>query len=108
MIPKHQKETLKPETKMKRQFVVVTTDKKGVFAGYLNQLTQNTTLRLEEAQMCVYWDSATKGVLGLAATGPTKGCKIGPAVPAITLHGVTAVMEASKQAEEAWKSQPWS
>jgi hypothetical protein len=95
-------------SKSKKLFVVVTTDKKGVFAGYIDKRTENTTLRLEDAQMCIYWDAATKGVLGLAASGPTKGCRIGPAVPAITLHGVTAVMEASSQSEAAWKSQPWS
>lgn len=94
--------------KDKRIFVVVTTDKKGVFAGYIDKLTENTTLRLEDAQMCVYWTPETKGVLGLAANGPGKGCKIGPPVPAITLHGVHAVMETSAKAEEAWTSQPWN
>lgn len=89
-------------------FVVVTTDKKGVFAGYIDKLTTNTTLRLEEAQMCVYWDTATKGVVGLAAKGPTNGCRIGPPAPAITLHGITAIMETSPEAEAAWKSQPWN
>jgi hypothetical protein len=95
--------------KKTKKFVVVTTDKKGVFAGYIEDPdTKNTTVKLTEAQMCVYWDEATRGVVGLAANGPTKGCRITPPAPSMTLHGVTAVMESSAKSEEAWKSQPWN
>ena len=93
--------------KSKVKPLVVTTDKRGVFFGYA-ELTKNTTIRLTDAQMCVYWSSDVKGVVGLAADGPSRSCKIGPPAPAITLHGVTAIMEASPKAEEAWKAQPWS
>jgi hypothetical protein len=93
--------------KGKRQFLVVSTDKRGVFGGY-GVPTQNTVITLEEAQMCVHWDAATKGFTGLAADGPTKGCRIGPPAPAITLQGVVSVMQASSKAEAAWKSQPWA
>jgi hypothetical protein len=101
---------MKPSKIMKnnaKKALVVTTDKRGVFFGYAEP-TEATTIRLEDAQMCVFWDTATKGVMGLAATGPTKGCRIGPAVPAITLQGVTSVMEATAAAEAAWKSKPWA
>lgn len=93
--------------KEKLKFLVVTTAHKGVFAGY-GKPTANTTIRLENARMCVHWSAEVKGVVGLAANGPTEGCRIGPAAPAITLQAVTSVMEASKQAEEKWNSQPWS
>ena len=58
--------------------------------------------------MCVYWSSDVKGVVGLAAKGPTRGCKIGPPAPFITLQDVTSVMEASEEAAKAWESQPWN
>jgi len=58
--------------------------------------------------MCVHWSSDVHGVMGLASSGPTKGCRIGPAVKAITLQGITAVMEASEAAEKAWKDSPWN
>jgi hypothetical protein len=93
--------------KKARQFLLVTTAHKGVFAGY-GTVTQNKVIRLEEAQMCVYWSADVRGVVGLAATGPTKGCKIGPPAPAITLQDVTSVMEISTKAEEQWKLQPWN
>ena len=86
--------------------LVVTTDKKGVFFGY-GQRTEEKIIRLEEAQMCVYWCEQVQGVLGLAATGPVKGCKISRPVPAITLQDVTSVMEATEEAATAWKARPW-
>jgi hypothetical protein len=89
-----------------RQGLVVTTEHRGVFFGY-GVPTTETTIRLEEAQMCVYWSSDVKGVVGLAANGPTKDCKIGPPAPAITLQKVTSVMEVSEAAAKRWKEQPW-
>ena len=58
--------------------------------------------------MCIYWSADIKGVVGLAATGPNKSCKVGPAAPAMTLRDVTAVMECSPKAVEAWESEPWA
>jgi hypothetical protein len=91
----------------KGKFLIVTTAHKGVFAGYGNPTT-NKTIRLTDARMCVYWSADVKGVVGLASNGPTSSCKIGPAAPAITLQDVTAVIEGSKKAEDAWNSQPWN
>lgn len=87
--------------------LVVTTTHKGVFFGY-GVPSHSSTIRITDARMCVYWSSDVKGVVGLAASGPTKGCRIGPAAPAITLLDVTAVMEASPEAEAQWKMEPWN
>ena len=88
--------------------VVVTTEHRGVFFGWLDGDITATDIRLEQAQMCVYWSAGIGGVLGLAAVGPRKDCRIGPAVPAITLHKVTAVIEATPEAVTAWQAKPWS
>lgn len=87
--------------------VVVTTKHKGVFFGY-GTPSQEQTIRIERARMCVYWSADVQGVLGLAATGPSKGCKISPEIPAITLQDVTSVMEASKESAAAWSTGPWA
>lgn len=90
--------------------VLITTDntKRGVFMGYVDpDKASETVLEAEEVRMCVYWSKEVKGVLGLAATGPDKHCKITKATPKARLHGVTAVMDITKQAEKAWKSEPW-
>jgi hypothetical protein len=87
--------------------LLVTTAHKGVFFGY-SKLTKNKTIRLEQARMCVYWSAECKGVLGLASTGPTKNCKVGPAVPALTLQDVTSVTEVSKEAAEQWEKGHWN
>lgn len=87
--------------------LVVTTTHKGVFFGY-GTVTTAKTIRLEKARMCVSWSSDVKGIVGLAANGPTKNCRIGPAAPAITLQDVTSIMETSIEAEAQWNLQPWN
>lgn len=85
------------------QYVIVTTDKRGVIFG----LTDNTEARpivLREARMCLYWSADVGGVFGLAEIGPTKGCKISASAPSITLEGVTAIMSVDPAAVEAWKA----
>jgi hypothetical protein len=94
---------------MEKRFVVVTTDhtRRGVFAGILVE-HEGDRVVLEQAQNCVYWSEETRGVLGLAAMGPQKGSRIGPSVLRLELDGVTAIMDATKEAREKWQSQPWS
>lgn len=85
---------------------VVTTDHKGVFFGYAEPgLKSEKTLK--NARMCVYWSSNVKGVLGLAFTGPLSGSKISPAIPSISLNGVTSVMQCTPEAVDAWEKSPW-
>lgn len=90
--------------------LVVTTEHKGVFFGYgYGHISgANRSIRLERARMCVYWSADVKGVVGLASGGPTKGCRVGPEAPAITLYGVTSVMEVSQEAEKQWQLQLWN
>ena len=93
---------------MKTRFVVITTDssRRGVFGG--NFISQDgDTVTLKNAKMCVYWSIATKGVLGLAATGPKKGSKLTPKIPKLEVNGVTAVMDCTKEAIEQWGKEMW-
>src|SRR6185437_2017311 len=62
----------------KRQPVVVTTEHRGVFFGYLLEDKSPDRVILEDARMCVYWSAKVHGVLGLAATGPDKDSRVGP------------------------------
>jgi len=95
-------------TAAKKQPVVVTTEHRGVFFGFANGDTEGSVVKLTDAQMCVYWSTDVHGVLGLAATGPSKNCRVTPRVPKITLQAVTAVVDASDAAVEAWQARPWS
>lgn len=87
--------------------LIVTTAHKGVFFGY-GTPSDEKTIRITQARMCVYWSSDVKSVVGLAATGPTKGCKIGPAAPALTIQDVTCIMEVSETAKAKWEEAPWN
>ena len=88
------------------QALVVTTSHRGVFFGY-GAVTTDKIIRLEQVRMCIYWSAGVKGVLGLAVTGPKSDCKIGPAIPAMTIQDVTSIMECTSEAMDAWEKAPW-
>ena len=63
--------------------VLVTTAHRGMFFGYASQ-TDGETISLTRARLCVYWSRDVRGFMGLASTGPTATCRIGP--PAGTVN----------------------
>ncbi len=85
--------------------VLVTTAHRGVFMGYA-RATDGETIKLEQARLCVYWSADVKGFMGLASSGPSKTCKIGPPAD-IELRAVTAVAEVTQEAEAKWNAAPW-
>ena len=85
--------------------VVVTTTHRGVFFGYA-AATEGTTIKLRAARLCVYWTSDLRGFMGLAATGPNKNCKIGPAVN-LEVRDITAVVECTPEAVANWDKGFW-
>lgn len=92
------------------KFVVLCTDKdhRGVFGGTLISYDKDSKRAvMENAQMCIKWTSDIGGVLGLASKGPSTRCRISPPVPRIELEGVSAVMDATQEAQKSWESQPW-
>lgn len=87
--------------------LIVTTKHKGVFFGY-GTPSDAETIRIERVRMVVYWSSDVRGIVGLASTGPSNGCKIGLQAPAITLRDVTAVIEVSPEAAKKFEEAPWT
>ena len=87
--------------------VLVTTAHKGVFFGY-GVPSDAPTTRIENVRMVVYWSADCRSVIGLAANGPTAGCKIGPKAPAITLRDVTAIVECTGEAAAKFEAFKWS
>lgn len=92
--------------KEKERAVLVTTAHKGVFFGYA-AVTDGDVVKLRAARNCVYWAADVRGFMGLAATGPTKSCRIGPAAD-VELRGITSIVECTPDAVTAWESSPWS
>lgn len=91
--------------------VLITTDssKRGVFMGFIDPKdADKETLEAFEVRMAVMWSSDVRGVVGLAAGGPTKGCRISKAAPKAILKGVTAVLEITDEALTAWRKEPWA
>ena len=86
--------------------VLVTTTHRGVFFGFATD-TDGSTIKLTQAHNCVYWSRDVKGFLGLAANGPSEGCRVGPAAD-IELRDITSVSEVTPEAVAKWESTPWS
>jgi hypothetical protein len=90
----------------KERAVLVTTVHRGVFFGYATE-TDGDTIKLRRARNCVYWPAENHGFLGLAAEGPKKGARVGPAAD-IELRNITCVAECSAAAIDAWEAGLWS
>lgn len=85
--------------------VLVTTQHRGVFFGYTKDIS-GATIYLRAGRNCLYWSSDVKGFAGLAATGPSKSCRVGPAVD-IQLRDITSVSLVTDEAAKAWEASPW-
>lgn len=94
-----------PNRKKQERAVVVTTSHRGVFFGYAADV-DGETIKLRAGRNCIYWPVENKGFMGLAAMGPVKGARVGPAAD-ITLRDITSVMECTDEAMKAWESAPW-
>ncbi len=90
----------------KERAVVVTTAHRGVFFGYATD-TDGEVIHLRAARNCIYWPAENKGFIGLAAMGPVKGARVGPAAD-ISLRAITSVVVCTKDAIKAWEAAPWS
>lgn len=90
----------------KERPVLVTTNQRGVFFGYLVGKA-GPVVKLKRARNAIYWSEDMQGFLGLAAKGPSGGCRIGPAVEEIELLGVTSVSAVSPAAVERWEKAWW-
>jgi len=88
---------------MKNKAVLVTTEFRGVFFGYVKEdknLPEKITLT--KVRNCLYWSADVGGFLGLASRGPNSDCKIGAEVPEVTIWKITSVTPVSSEAEKQW------
>lgn len=92
---------------MPDRYVVVTT-MRGVFAGVLIDDQSPGRITLANARCAIYWSRDVRGFSGLAATGPTSGCRISLAVPQQVLYEITSISDCTDVARLAWEKAPWS
>jgi hypothetical protein len=93
------------KTKTANKPVLVTTEFRGVFFGYVkNDKKLPSEVTITGAKNCIYWSSDVGGFLGLASNGPTSQCKIGKRVPEITLYKVTSVTPVEDHAANKWEA----
>lgn len=83
--------------------VLVTTEFRGVFFGYMKEDAAPDKVTITGAKNCIYWSSDCGGFLGLAANGPTKDCRIGKRVSELTLYKITSITPVEAAAVDAWE-----
>lgn len=95
----------------KGRAVLVTTEHRGVFFGYLvsGTVPSKEKVQITDMRNCVSWSQEMHGVFGLAAFGPSKSCRIGPKVPdETTLWDITSCVTVSADAVARWESSQWA
>ena len=96
-----------PETDPARP-VVVTTERGGVFFGYLDSIGNRLdSVVLKKCRVCVYWSVNVHGFIGLAASGPDRESRVSPAAPVAELRGVTGIFDCAPGAVTAWEAGSW-
>ena len=85
----------------KERAVLISTEFRGIFFGYATD-TSGDTVTLRRARCAIYW-ATSGGFLELADVGPNAKSKIGNLISEIELRKVTAIVEVSPAAVEAWE-----
>lgn len=83
-----------------KKFVLVTTEYRGVFAGFLEDQDARTVI-LSRAKCAIRWNTEG-GFLELAKKGPNDGSRVGSEADRITLYGVTGMADVTDEAREKW------
>ena len=94
--------------KEKASAVVVTTEHRGVFFGYVKSDLSPTEITLTDARNAVYWSQSVQGVLWACGQG-AEGRLSDRASDTRTNHfgKITAVMACTTEAVAAWEGSPW-
>jgi len=93
----------KSMTTKKQIPVLVTTQHRGVFFGFVpaDQDMTARTMRIADARCAIRW-ATTRGVAELAEIGPNENTKIGACATLAALHDITAVWECTQEAVKQW------
>lgn len=94
------------EKAVKEVAVMIGNSRNGLWFGYATD-TSGSTVVLKRARQIVYWSADCKGAGGLAANGPTEGCRITAAVPEVHVRDVTTVGVLSPEATAKFEAAPW-
>jgi hypothetical protein len=85
--------------------VIICTEYRGVFYGLTTEtdsdILTSQRVHLIDGRMAIYWGTE-RGVMELAATGPTRKSKIS-AKADVSLGKVTAVFQVSPEAQAVWE-----
>lgn len=89
----------------KDKMVLVTTEFRGVFAGYMKDDKKlPAEIVLTGVRCCISWSADIGGFLGLASEGPNSSCRIGKRVSELKLYKITSVAPIEEAAAKKWEA----
>lgn len=90
---------------MKNKAVLVTTEFRGVFFGYVkDDKNLPDEITLTNVRNCIYWSADIGGFLGLSSNGPNGNCRVGSRVDELRIFKITSVAPVSDEAAKKWNS----
>ncbi len=87
---------------MKQEFVLITTEWRGLFAGFMESHDETLRAVVITRARCAIDCDTTRGFIELASDGPNKMSKIGAEAPRAFFHGITSVIGCTDKARDAW------
>lgn len=93
---------------MPKQYLVVITEFKEIFAGYSESDPAADKIVLTEARQVVYYSAGTKGLVGLAANGPAKDSRISNAAPLLVIRKPVNILLVNPDAIKKFNMIVWS
>jgi len=100
--------------KQNKQYVMVTTTTRSIYAGYLveeDKITKRVVLHgLRHCYSYVVRGTAGQfGVFSLATVGPCEGSRIGPIVTTdAVVYDVALIVPCTAAAQKAWEGSTWT
>lgn len=96
-----------PERLRNHTPIIVSSDQRFLVFGYTLDELDKKPLRMFHTRLILWWSSDVRGLWGLAASGPSDGCRV--TVPAVytIIHDPQLVVECSTAAAAAFERGPW-
>ena len=77
-----------------------------LYFGYVTDAS-GANVKIKRARQVIYWSADVKGAGGLAVTGPSATCRIGPAISEVEVRDVITVASVTDEAVKAFEAAPW-
>lgn len=92
----------------KLRAVLIWTNRNECWFGFTTDPLHAENMELEKPRICLRYGEDCKGIIGLAVSGPTPNCRVGPIAEKAFIRGIEwAVDVVNEDAIKAWDMGYW-